>query len=110
MFLGKYFSRPLHFWGNWFSTNYNRIFHLHIPNHRLVKWNLDRNRPMFSWGYYFSSLSTLFSLGLIGEIITKSMHKGEDGSTGIQKRRIMKIAIVSVVPHIEEVQPIRQYW
>ena len=79
MFLGKYFSRPLHFFGGIGLILSSIGFAISI--YLTIGWLNGiwiGNRPIFFLGILLLIVGVqFFSLGLIGEIITKSMHKPE---------------------------------
>ncbi len=79
MFLGKYFSRPLHFFGGIGLMLSSIGFAISI--YLTIGWLNGiwiGNRPIFFLGILLLIVGVqFFSLGLIGEIITKSMHKRE---------------------------------
>ena len=79
MFLGKYLSRPLHFFG---SIGLVLLFAgLAINVYLTVGWFNGvwiGNRPIFFLGILLLIVGIqFFSMGLIGELITKTAHRNE---------------------------------
>ncbi len=90
MFLGKYFSRPLHFFGGIGLVLTSIGFAISI--YLTIGWLNGvwiGNRPMFFLGILLLIIGVqFFSLGLIGEIITKSMHKREKMVQQVYKKDV----------------------
>ena len=85
LFLGKYFIRPLHFFG--FFGIFNLFSGLLINIYLSIGWFKGvwiGNRPMFFLGILLVIIGIQFiSLGLLGELIIKSNSKNENRVSSI---------------------------
>ena len=79
MFLGKYLSRPLHFFGSIGLVLLSSGFAINV--YLTVGWFNGvwiANRPIFILGILLLIVGIqFFSMGLIGELITKTAHRNE---------------------------------